>query len=281
MENLKRFCQEEYQRNFKLVSSRTDLGSDDEKRKKAQKFAIKRTVISAMARFREQDPGTIWRLVQLAHVHQMTGIDDLEVLEKVKRAEQGWKSASGFAFEEMIQEMGNPLLESHGLKILQPKELGPLLESGNIANRAPDIKRIKHWKKTSMFDLYLTSQNGGSFEVFGCIQTKTSIRDRVTRDREPSINAMREHFFSVGVVLESNMLAMPKYRGMVAGGTEEFPVNGWHAFYAFSDDKGLRNERIHLIDLNMAKFVEHSCAAAKKFKEERQWLDERWNPESL
>jgi hypothetical protein len=260
-----------------MISS-SQQGTDDDRRKRAQKFAIKQTVVTAMARFQTQDPGVIWRFVQFAHVHQMTGIDDLEVLDKVKRAEQGWKSASGFAFEEMVKEIGGPLLMEHGLEIIQPKELVALFEAGRISNRKPDIERIKHWKKTSIFDLYIAMREGDAREIFGCIQTKTSIRDRVTRDREPSINAMKDHFFSIGVVLEANMLSMPKYRGMVAGGTQEFAINGWHAFYAFSDDLLLENERIHLIGLGMEKFVEHACAAAKKFREERQWLDEKWNP---
>lgn len=278
MNALSKFCKEKYQENFRSSYLTDESGSDDDKRKRAQKFAIKQTVIAAMAAFRDQDPGTIWRLVQFAHVHQMTGIDDLEILDKVKRAEQGWKSASGFAFEEMVQEIANPLLRIHGLEIIQPKALGALLKSEETANRPPDVSRLTQWWKASIFDLYLAIRDGDSHEIFGCIQTKTSIRDRVTRDREPSINAMREHFFSVGIVLESNMLAMPKYRGMVAGGTEEFAINGWHAFYAFSDDSSLENERIHLIDLNMEKFIQHSCVAAKKFKEERQWLNEGWNP---
>jgi len=56
---------------------------------------------------------------------------------------------------------------------------------------------------------------------FGCVQSKTSIRDRVTRDREPSLQAMQSFFWSTAVVLDGDFLRLPKFVSMVNGGIPE------------------------------------------------------------
>ena len=68
---------------------------------------------------------------------------------------------------------------------------------------------------------------------FGCIQSKTSIRDRVTRDREPSMGAMQSYFWSVAVTLDGDFFKLPLFRGMVNGGTDQYEKNGWHGMYVY------------------------------------------------
>ena len=60
-----------------------------------------------------------------------------------------------------------------------------MIHAGNIHNDETDMLWISQRIHTDVFDLYAISTWQEHNYVFGCIQSKTSIRDRVTRDREP------------------------------------------------------------------------------------------------
>ena len=81
------------------------------------------------------------------------------------------------------------------------------------------ISADQSWKKSSghAFEEMIKSlassalKNDGRKFCYGCIQSKTSIRDKVTRDREPSLQAMRSFFWSVIIVLDGDFLRLPKF----------------------------------------------------------------------
>ena len=58
----------------------------------------------------------------------------------------------------------------------------------------------------------------------------------MTRDREPSMQAMQSFFWSTIIVLDGDFLKMPKFISMVNRGTTEHVENGWHGMYVFLDD---------------------------------------------
>ena len=112
---------------------------------------------------------------------------------------------------------------------------------------------------------------------YGCIQSKTSIRDRVTRDREPSIAAMHSFFWSTIIVLDGDFLKNKKFVTMVNGGSIEHPTNGWHGMYVFSEKYSV--ERIYPTDLSLKNFKEHAVKAAKYWLSQRQWFNCDWKVE--
>ena len=102
-----------------------------------------------------------------------------------------------------------------------------MIKAGELSNEPRDINWLKEQVRSGVFDLYavIEKDNGKKF-CYGCIQSKTSIRDRVTRDREPSLQAMRSFFWSVIIVLDGDFLRLPKFIAMIDGGTSEYPNNG-------------------------------------------------------
>jgi hypothetical protein len=275
-QSYKKFCSETYQQLFTKYSEAIRNGSAEERRREAQRIAIRETSIAAMRQFADMDPAEIWKTIYIAHVHNISGIDDDTVIASVISADNSWKKSSGHAFEEMIQELGNLALREHGIEILLQKEVNVLLKEQHLINEVRDISWLKEQIASSIFDLYLTLKTNEGYQIYGCIQSKTSVRDRVTRDREPSINAMKAFFMSVAIVLNGDFLRLPKFKNMVNGDSAEFKTNGWHGMYVFSKDTSIGIDRIHIMDIEMKPFVRDAIAGAKAWKEQRQWFNETW-----
>lgn len=106
------------------------------------------------------------------------------------------------------------------------------------------------------------------------VQAKTSIRDRVTRDREPSIHAMQSFFRSFVFVLDGDFLRLPKFVSMINGGYKEFPENGWHGMYVLSVKE--TNGRIYPLTMDFDIFRSHALQAAEHWQKRRQWFDRNW-----
>ena len=275
--DFKEFCIKEYQSIFNEEYENSDLKKAEDKRKYAQKRAIKLASITAMKAYPEVEPSEIWKTIYVSHVNNFSGILDKEIISKVISADNSWKKSSGHAFEEMIRDIGNLHLKEHGIRILLQKELSYELKDGKILNEVRDLSWLREQISTSIFDLYLAIEKEGNFLVFGCIQSKTSIRDRVTRDREPSINAMNAFFVSFAIVLDGDFLRLPKFQNMVNGNSPEFDVNGWHNMYVFSK-ADIGNDRIKVIDINMEEFVMDCISGAEFWTTQRQWLNHKWRP---
>lgn len=241
----------------------------------SQKEAIKAATIQGIKHFPQIEASSIWRAVYETHVHRKSGINDADTIAKVISADQSWKKSSGHAFEEMIKILGTDSLHDSGIDIILQRDLNTLIKAQEIDNEPRDISWLKEQIKASIFDLYavVKTSNGKKF-CYGCIQSKTSIRDRVTRDREPSIQAMQSFFWSTIIVLDGDFLKNPKFVSMVNGGTVEHPNNGWHGLYVFSDQ--YTNDRIYPIDLDFRNFKEHAITAANYWLSQRQWFNCDW-----
>lgn len=243
----------------------------------AQKAAIKKSLYAMLSNYPGEDASDLWRCLYEAHVHRKSGIDDSEIIAKVISADQSWKKSSGHAFEEFIKEIGTNALTETGIEFILQRDLSALIDHGGLANQQRDIDWLKQQTAASVFDLYALVESDGKKYCFGCIQSKTSIRDRVTRDREPSMQAMDHFFWSIAIALDGTFLRMPKFVGMVNGGTDEYASNGWHGMYVLSciPSEG----RIYHTDIEFGILREHAVLAADYWLNQRQWFNRNWLPE--
>lgn len=239
--------------------------------REAQKYAIKETALRFFQNARPDEKKAIWNAIYAAHIARKSGIlVTRETVVKVISADQSWKKSSGHAFEEIVKELSNMALEGTGIQIILQRDV----DFDTINNEAEDKDWLRTQTRSSVFDLFAMKDG----YIFGCIQAKTSIRDRVTRDREPSRNAMARFFWSIVFVLDGDFLRLPKFQCMVNGGSQEFEDNGWHALYAFSLPNSELNHRIKLLDSEMTIFKMHAVAAANEWFTRRQWFTAGWMP---
>lgn len=291
MENNKneyfKYCLKEYEKEYKRFSNhflkkKGDNVSNkckDEIDKEAQKSAIRVAIINSLKEFKGASVKELWTDIYRVHLFKKSGISDVNVITKVISADQSWKKSSGHAFEEMVKELANFALKSSGIEVVLQRDLNILIKAGEINNQPRDISWLKEQIKGNIFDLYCILNEAGKKYCFGCVQAKTSIRDRVTRDREPSLHAMQSYFWSVAFVLDGDFLKLPKFQYMVNGGTEEFKSNGWHGMYVISGQK--QNGRIYPLDIDFNFFAGHAQRAAKYWEEQRQWLNEEWKADDV
>ncbi|WP_405330134.1 BsaWI family type II restriction enzyme [Fibrobacter sp.] len=268
--------QEEYQYFTEKNQKRVTESQKSNAETAAQKEAIKRAIVEVIRRYPDEEPATLWKIIYATHVHRKSGIDDTEVIEKVISADQSWKKSSGHAFEEVIKYLGNLELSDSGIEIVLQRDLNTMIQDGILGNEPRDISWLKEQINAAIFDLYavVTNKKNGKKYCYGCIQSKTSIRDRVTRDREPSIAAMQSFFWSSIIVLDGDFLKNKKFVNMVNGGSTEHPTNGWHGMYVFSEKYSI--DRIYSTDLSLKNFKKHAAEAAEYWLTQRQWFNNEW-----
>ena len=277
-ESIKQFAKSVYDATFDAKERAAINGrpkkTPEEAERLAQKEAIRESILKTMAKYPKAEASDIWRAIYEIHIHRKSGIDDAETIGKVVSADQSWKKSSGHAFEEMVKLLANDALAGTGVEIVLQRDLNLLVKAKELDNEPRDISWLKEQIKGSVFDLYATFLEDGKRFCFGCIQSKTSVRDRVTRDREPSIKAMESYFWSVAVVLDGDFLKLPKFKGMVNGGTPDFATNGWHGLYVFSDK--YKDDRIYPIHVDFAAFADHAKQAKEQWRTQRQWFKNDW-----
>jgi len=285
--SIKRFCTELYLNRYesektRIISEmqknmkRGKLGKKkiDDAERVAQKDAIKTAIIEGVRKYDDVDISIIWRAVYEAHVSRKSKVDSYDIISQVISADQSWKKSSGHAFEEVIKDLGCSVLNDSGISIILQRDLTLLIAEGKIFNDPDDIEWLRTQTEANVFDLYAVIEENEKLYCYGCIQSKTSIRDRVTRDREPSMHAMRELFWSAVIVLDGDFLKNKTFISMVNGGTKQYPSNGWHGMYVFSDIQP--NGRIYPTNLELLNFAEHAAQAADKWLKGRKWLDSSW-----
>lgn len=270
-------------KDFYLNSYKTKLqeisehhGSDEDKEREAQKYAIKITALNYFTNYPKENKRKIWNMIYSAHVARKCGVDiPAESIEKVISSDQSWKKSSGHAFEEMVKELASNAVKDSGISILLQKDLLIMIKLDQLKNEERDKEWLLKQIAEDTFDLFAVAEG----QVFGCVQAKTSIRDRVTRDREPSLLAMDRFFWSFIFVLDGDFLKLPKFRGMVNGLSDSFATNGWHSLYVFSSPKNAIGGRIFELDSYMEPFRKHAIKALSDWKQKRQWFNHDWIPE--
>ncbi len=198
-----------------------------------------------------------------------------DIIERCLSAHQSWIKSSGHSFERYISNIESDILKKNEIRFILQSELTYMIRHNLLANTKDDINGLKSWGKD--FDLYAIQSVHGDTHVFGCIQSKTSIRDRVGRDVTFSRNAMDNLFWSVAVTLDGSFLSMPEFIHMVNGGGS-YKTNGWHGMYAMSGIEDA-NGRIYKVDDSMLLLINHAVSAAKQFISDRRRLNVDWIPE--
>lgn len=281
------FCEQTYKETYKekykeKVKLKKGKSAKKDAERVAQRTAIKRTFELALEEYGDKyEAAELWRAIYVAHLKRKADISDFlkideDVIKKVISADQSWKKASGHAFESFIVDRANSLLDKTGIKFALQVELTSLLKKDLIHNQSEDLEWIKQRVHTNAFDLYAILSYMGKNYVFGCIQSKTSIRDRVGRDREPSQQAMKKLFWSIAVDLDGGFLAMPKFIEMVNGGGNDYETNGWHGMYVMS--KKYSDDRIFPVDGTLKLLTDHAKLAAQYWISSRQRFDSTWRP---
>lgn len=258
-------------------------GRDSDNAKKsaertAQHNAMLVTFTETYENYRQSvNAASIWNSIYSAHLRRKAGTFDSadlneEIIEKVISGAQSWRKSSGHVFEHYVVESTKERLKKHDIQFVLQKELTSLIQDDMILNEPDD--KIPEMAQSDNFDIYALVKVGSQKLVFGCVQAKTSIRDRVGRDRDFSIPAMERHFWSVAVVLDGEYLSMPKFNKMVNGGdTLQYVKNGWHGMYSLSNAE---NENRIYNDKNLDLLVDHAHQAAVKYMSARQRFDENW-----
>lgn len=192
-----------------------------------------------------------------------------QVIKQVEASRQSWVRTSGLSFERFIMNTVNAAakITALGVRLVTPSDLKKLLDANGLHNDPGDLLWVGALDES--FDLYVVQNAFGRDFVVGCIQAKTSIRDRVGRDQPFSQQAMAHHFWSVAVTLDGDFLRNPLFANMVNGmaGTQ-YPQNGWHGMYAMA--RTTNNDRIYKV------LIDHLEAAVTKRMANAGTFDSTW-----
>lgn len=282
-EDCRKYFKRTYKREYsKKLRGRISASAIQESERFAQKKSMQKTLVYGIERFYSTTTvREIWDIIRKAHIQQKIGasfgrrilLND-NVAARIFAAYQSWDKSSGHAFEEYIPNVLNTLLRPHHIVVVLQKDLAAMLNSTplGILNNAEQIAWLREQVSRNVFDLYAIQELNGEKYVFGCIQSKTSIRDRVTRDREPSQQAMKMCFWSVGVTLNGEFFKNKKFQDMVNGGSTSYLHNGWHGMYVI--ESPLYNNRI----FEFEKFVDHAVKAALAWRRSHESLIHTWMP---
>lgn len=243
-----------------------------------QKNAIKKAFINGISECSNSEPSEILKTIYALHVYNISKIDNHDIIRSAMAIDQNWRKLSNQAFEELISDMATPLLNKQGIKLILQSELCDLLNQNLISNQKPDLEWLRKQSKSSTFNFYLAIRNGESYKIYGSVQSRTSISDNETKDRQESIVAMKKFFMSVAIVLDGKNLENSIIKNTVNGSEFDNQQNGWHGMYVLSN-KEIEIDRIHSIDVLMENFVKDVIEGAKFWTEQRQWFNHTWKPQ--
>lgn len=275
----KQYCKTNYLKKYnseysRIIGNKTSANAQERAEREAQKIAIESTFKLALKKYPDVCPADLWDAIYSTHLQRKTGKNiKIEVIDSVISAAQSWKKSSGHAFESYIAETVNPALKKYDLQFLLQKDLQKLIKKGEIANGSQELKWLKEQVNKDVFDLYALYEFQKKKYVYGVIQSKTSIRDRVSRDREPSMDAMSQPFWSVAVTLNGDFFAGDKFKEMVNGVPNGSQKNGWHGMYVLSNTTN--DDRIYLVDSQLSLLVNHAIQASQVFVS-RQTFTAKW-----
>lgn len=283
--SLKSYCSRTYKRTYateyKLsLGKKTSKTAKEEAEKNAQKLAIKRTFELALIKYPNVEPYEIWDEIYIAYVLRKSKIKsttiNADLIQNIVASHQSWVKSSGHAFEAYIEEQANPEFSKNNtnIRFILQKELSASLKDQKIHNSKNDCIWLKKQCNKDVFDLFAIYTVNGDDYVFGCIQSKTSIRDRVSRDREPSQGAMKKGFWSIAVTLNGSFLTLPKFQEMVNGGGDTYKENGWHGMYVMYDNCVC--DRIYSIQHDFSCLTDHAVLAAHEWISNRKEIKVDW-----
>lgn len=286
LRRLNAYCSKIYLSEWKRVyhAKVTKESSESAKtmaRREAQRDAVDAAFVKCLINFYPKvDEKEIWAAIGRVHKINLANMGELgidksiqqEVYDRCISAHQSWIKASGHSFERYIANLNNNILKKNEIRFILQAELTELIKKKALKNTPEDIHGLGSWGKD--FDLYAIQTIHDNTRVFGCVQSKTSIRDRIGRDRAFSENAMDGLFWSVAVTLDGDFLNMPEFIHMVNGGGS-YGTNSWHGMYAMSGISD-HNDRIYKTSEKLDIFIEHAIQASDQFISDRRMLGRNW-----
>ena len=198
----------------------------------------------------------------------------VEAYARCISAHQSWNKASGHSFERYIAGINKQIMVDNEVQFILKSDAIKMIKEGKMYNHPDDLHLIEEWNDN--FDLYAIQTNHGKAHIFGCIQVKTSIRDRVGRDDQFSKNAMEKNFWVAEAVLNGDFFKLPKYYAMVNGGSLTYPENNWHGVYVMA---GIESDGRIYHDVTFDIMAKHAVIAADCFGVNRAQLTRNWKAE--
>lgn len=280
------YCEEQYMLAWRAIATAIDENASESRktaaRRDAQKIAIDKAFVQSMAHFQDIDEEIIWALISLAHKLNIAHLEDFhltqaqrfETYERCVSAHQSWNKASGHSFERYIAGISTQTMIENEVRFILKSDAIKMIKDQKMYNHPDDLDLIEEWNDN--FDLYAIQTNHGKAHIFGCIQVKTSIRDRVGRDDQFSKNAMEKNFWVAEAVLNGAFFKLPKYRAMVNGGSLTYPENNWHGVYVMT---GIESDGRIYHDISFDIMARHAVIAADCFGVNRARLTRSWMAE--
>lgn len=290
------YCEKQYLKTWKkLTGQMGDAASESKRtevRRGAQRQAIDKAVLACFIKYADdigkeggdQVIDWIWSFISAAHKYNLAHLQDFgltkeqarEAYDRCISAHQSWNKSSGHSFERLIAKIDSPELSDNEICFLLESEVVKGIKNGKFANTESDLQKIMAWGEN--FDLFAVQTIHKKTHVFGCLQCKTSIRDRVGRDNSFAEQAMAANFWVAEIVLNGDFFHMPKYHAMINGGSTTYPTNTWHGVYVLA---GMESAgRIYRDDDSFHTLANHAIQAAQMFTVNRMQLTRNWKAES-
>jgi hypothetical protein len=281
------YCEHVYLDVWKAICGQ-DYGAFSQQKKEstrreAQRDAIDKAFVSCLVKYADNPDITedlSWSLISAAYKYNLAHLQDfgltreqaMEAYDRCISAHQSWNKASGHSFERYLSKISTPEMKKYEIEFLLKKDILRKIKNHELVNSPEDLDHIREWAEN--FDLYAVQTNHNEMHIFGCIQTKTSIRDRVGRDDHFSTLAMDANFWVAEAVLNGSFFNLPKYYAMVNGGSVTYPTNNWHGVYAMA---GIETEgRIYKDDDSFSLMGDHAVQAALLFSVNRKEITRDW-----
>lgn len=179
-----------------------------------------------------EDKQKLFAVIEEVAKERTSGLN-VEQIKLAKSADQKWLNISGLAYERIIKnEINNEFQDE--IIALTSSEVGQMLKENLILNSENDKNLLATWVKGKTFDLFIGKNiSNRTIKIFGVVQCKKSIRERVSRDREPSLFAMENGFWSILIASDGGALGSKttKAREMFNGNGVHFEKNGWDSAY--------------------------------------------------
>ena len=233
-----------------------------------KKEVISKTMESQMKNHPDIQPNIIWKEVHKAHLRNYIGnriqppnhplesdelfdyLLDGDTLELFSSAEQSWKRSSGVGWENFIRSTFDLSDLNLEVKILSAPEMNLLLSGSTLKNRegvpsklslplhddaleSEYVKFLHEILADSNFDLFLVQHmpyyDEPQWRLFGLIQCKTSIRDRLKINVKSSEEAMERNLWSILISMDADDFTK-------SGQYNKNAKSAWHGFYVLDNE---------------------------------------------
>lgn len=166
--------------------------------------AIAATFLELVSKWPEVNPADIWFFfIHRAYLDRYSH----KIEDEKRDMGQSWKRSAGWAFERVIVDYYNPLLKSHGVRLLLPEKKNKkvLIERLGLDDSSVSDKA----------DIYIVTGQKEKVRVHGVVHAKVSIAERRSDDEPLSRLLMDKGLLSPLVTLDAK--AFPGTRPVVKG----------------------------------------------------------------